>query len=132
MNVRACLNLTNEFNHYKPGELFIWAKNNNVDQLTFRKIYQAGSGKEAQWAKKHEFFEIKLGQLKNYVQINGTAIARLPYGFIQYSVKGISTVIDDNCMANKSQEDINNFKYAILRPNGHLYSRWDDIGSLIF
>ena len=51
------------------------------------------------------------------------------YGFIQYSVKGISTVIDDNCM---SKDNIDEIKYAILRPNGHLYSRWDDTGSLIF
>ena len=60
---------------------------------------------------------------------NGTPIARLPYGFIQYSVNGISTVIDDNCM---SKDNIDEMKYAILRPNGHLYSRWDDKGSLIF
>ena len=27
---------------------------------------------------------------------------------------------------------VDEMKYAILRPNGHLYSRWDDKGSLIF
>ena len=42
---------------------------------------------------------------------------------------GISTVIDDNCM---SKDNIDDLKYAILRPNGHLDSRWDDPGSLIF
>ena len=64
-----------------------------------------------------------------YVKEKGIPIARLPYGFIQYSVNGISTVIDDNCM---SKDTIDEMKYAILRPNGHLYSRWDDKGSLIF
>ena len=30
------------------------------------------------------------------------------------------------------KDTIDEMKYAILRPNGHLYSRWDDKGSLIF
>ena len=129
MNVRACFNLTSEFRETKPGVLFIWAKNNKVDQVTFRKIYKDGNGKEAQWVARHEFPEARLGQFKNYVQMNGTPISRLPYGFIQFSVHGISTVIDDNCM---SKDNIDEMKYAILRPNCHLYSRWDDTGSLIF
>lgn len=129
MNVRASFNLTNEFNQYKPGQFFIWGKNNQIDQITFRKIYADGNSEQAKWIEKHRFFEEKLGQLKNYIQMNGTPIARLPYGFIQYSVNGISTVIDDNCM---SKDNIDEMKYAILRPNGHLYSRWDDTGSLIF
>ena len=129
LNVRASFNLTNEFNRYKPGEFFIWGKNNYIDQITFRKIYASGDSKQAQWVEKHKFFDEKLGQLKNYIQMNGVPISRLPYGFIQYSVKGISTVIDDNCM---SKDNIDEIKYAILRPNGHLYSRWDDTGSLIF
>ncbi len=129
MNVRICFNLTDEFIKTKPGELFMWAKNNKVDQVTFRKIYKSGNGEEAKWVSIHEFPEERLGQFKNYVEMNGKAISRLPYGFIQFSVHGISTVIDDNCMA---KNNINEMKYAILRPNCHLYSRWDDTGSLIF
>ena len=129
MNVRACFNLTSEFADAKPGGLFMWAKNNKVDQVTFRKIYKDGDGEEAKWVAAHEFPEVRLGQFRNYVQMNGTAISRLPYGFIQFSVHGISTVIDDNCM---SKNNIDEMKYAILRPNCHLYSRWDDTGSLIF
>ena len=129
MNVRACFNLTSEFRDTKPGALFMWAKSNCVDQVTFRKIYWDGTSLEARWVKLYQFPEERLGQFKNYVQINGTPISRLPYGFIQYSVHGISTVIDDNCM---SKDNIDEMKYAILRPNGHLYSRWDDTGSLIF
>ena len=129
MNVRACLNLTNAFNTYKPGMLFIWAKENYVDQLTFRKIYKSGNNAESKWISEHEFEERKFSAIKDYVQINGHMITRLPYGFIQFSVHGVSTVIDDNCMA---KENLDEMKYAILRPNGHLYSRWDDTGSLIF
>ena len=104
-------------------------KNYNVDQLTFRKIYKSGNGKEANWVGEHEYPEAKFKTIIDYVCDKGVTIARLPYGFIQYSVDGISTVVDTNCM---SKNNIDEMKYAILRPNGHLYSRWDDKGSLIF
>ena len=129
LNVRACFNLTSEFKDLKPEDYFDWCKTHNVDQATFRKIYTDGNGPEAQWVKQHEFPIENFGLIKKYIRENGTPIARLPYGFIQYSVDGISTVIDDNCM---SKDNIDEMKYAILRPNGHLYSRWDDKGSLIF
>lgn len=129
MNVRACLNLTSEFNGFSPEGYFAWASLNFVDQLTFRKIYTDGDGEEAQWVREHEFLPEEFEAIKEYIRNEGTPIARLPYGFIQYSVNGISTVIDDNCM---SKDNIDEMKYAILRPNGHLYSRWDDTGSLIF
>ena len=129
LNVRACFNLTDEFNAYYPEYYFKWCVDHDVDQATFRKIYVDGIGEEAQWVKAHPFAECNFRNIVKYVRENGTPIARLPYGFIQYSVNGISTVIDDNCM---SKDNIDEMKYAILRPNGHLYSRWDDKGSLIF
>ena len=129
MNVRVCLNLTDAFNRFTPQFFFGWANFHNVDQLTFRKIYRSGKGEEANWVANHEYPEGKFEAIMDYVTENGTPIARLPYGYIQYSIKGISTVIDTNCM---SKDNIDEMKYAILRPNGHLYSRWDDKGSLIF
>lgn len=39
-------------------------------------------------------------------------------------------VIDEDCMAQ--EENKNAVKYLILRPNGHLYSKWDSKASLIF
>lgn len=129
MNVRVCLNLTSAFSKFDPEFFFSWAAANNVDQLTFRKIYKSGNGKEATWVKKHEYPEENFEAINKLVCTYGTAIARLPYGYIQYSLNGISTVVDTNCM---SKDNIEEMKYAILRPNGHLYSRWDDTGSLIF
>lgn len=129
MNVRACFNLTDEFNDMKPQDYFDWCNKHKVDQVTFRKIYADGINEKAEWVQKHEFPRANFYDIAKYIKANGTPISRLPYGFIQYSVKGISTVIDDNCM---SKDNIEEIKYAILRPNGHLYSRWDDTGSLIF
>ena len=129
MNVRVCLNLTSAFNGFDPTFFFFWAEVKNVDQLTFRKIYKSGTGKEAEWVGTHEYPRAKFKAIEELVRTYGVPIAKLPYGFVQYSVNGISTVIDTNCM---SKDNIDEMKYAILRPNGHLYSRWDDKGSLIF
>lgn len=129
MNLRVCFNLTDEFISINPYYYFNWAEECGVNQVTFRKIYTDGNGPEAEWVREHEFPQEKFDAIGEYIRNNGTQIARLPYGFIQYSVHGISTVIDSNCM---SKDNIDEMKYAILRPNGHLYSRWDDTGSLIF
>ena len=129
MNVRACFNLTDEFNNMAPQDYFNWCKDYKVDQATFRKIYADGINEKAEWVRQHEFSSEKFDNIAKYIKENGTPISRLPYGFIQFSVHGVSTVIDDNCM---SKDNIDEIKYAILRPNGHLYSRWDDTGSLIF
>ena len=80
----------------------------------FRKIYEDGNGAEAAWVRSHEFPQYEFENIKRYERNYGTPVARLPYGFIQYDVDGISTVIDDNCMA---KNNIDEMKYMILRPN---------------
>lgn len=136
MNVRLCLNLTSAFNYYRPEDFFhicntigVSDMDTGVDQITFRKIYADGAGDEATWVRNNLYDEEKFKAIQKYIKRFGTPIAILPYGYVQYSVHGISTVIDDNCMA---KNEIESYKYAILRPNGKLYSRWDDSGSLIF
>ena len=131
MNVRACLNLSDDFNRFEPGQYFKWAKNYDIEQLTFRKLYYLDMPfcDQRTWVANHQLEEIKFHRIVDYIKQYGTPIARLPFGYIQYSLGGISTLVDDNCM---SKDEIDNFKYMILRPNGHLYSRWDDKGSLVF
>ena len=126
---RASINLTSEFNALNPEDYFIWADEYNFDQITFRKIYASGNNPQSRWIEEHLFREENYQAIEEYVKQEGTPIMRLPFGFIKYSVHGISTVIDGDCM---SKDSIDEMKYAILRPNGHLYSRWDDTGSLIF
>lgn len=126
---RASINLTDEFDDVDPDEYFDWAKAHGFDQITFRKMYADGDTPQAQWLAEHKLSEEQYINIRKYVAKNGTPIARLPFGFIKWSVDGVSTVLDENCM---SKDEIDDMKYAILRPNGHLYSRWDDPGSLIF
>ena len=131
MNVRACLNLTDEFNRYEAAQYFKWARGQGIEQLTFRQMYYhyMDPCEERMWIQAHSIDFKRIGQIKDFIQKYGTEVAILPYGFKQYDVQGISVVVDDDCM---SKGNIANFKYAILRPNGHLYSQWDLKGSLIF
>jgi len=111
--------------------VFNRAQGLGADQLTFRKLYM--SGKETPqdtWIREHSVRESFWSGLSAWVQTNGRRLERLPYGALRYSVSGISTVIDDDCMSTaEGKEEI---KYLILRQNCRLYTRWDDKGSLLF
>ena len=52
------------------------------------------------------------------------------YGADRYDYMGFSTVVDEDCMAQEAR--IDSVKYLIIRPDGHLYSKWDSKASLIF
>ena len=70
-------------------------------------------------------------ELNRYIVDNGIPLELLPFGAMRYSVHGLSTVVDLNCM-NKGVKDDGSVKYLILRPDCHLYTRWDDPASLLF
>lgn len=129
LNVRYSLNLNNSFNYYEPSMFFEKAKRFGAHQLTFRVLYTNGENSQSAWIKGNNYLRYKLNELTEYIQKNGTKLYPLGYGATVYSINGISTVIDDDCMAQQPTE---NFKYLILRDNGHLYCRWNDLGSLIF
>lgn len=130
MNVRVCLNLTDAFNAYYPSFIFKWAKERNIDQLTFRKIYHSGLNTEQdKWINAHNYNFENLHDIEQYIKMNGTPIRTLPFGSILYDCQGIGVVIDNDCMA---KNNLSEMRYAILRPNNHLYSSWDLKGSLIY
>ena len=130
MNVRVCLNLTNEFNPYSLEYIFQWANERNVDQLTFRKIYRSGKNTEQdKWIIAHEYDKNSYPKIGHFIVMNGTPIRKLPFGAMLYDCRGIGVVGDEDCMA---KNNLNDMRYAILRPNNHLYSSWDLKGSLIY
>lgn len=125
-NLRLCINMTK---YFQGIEVFEVAKEFGADQVTLRKLYDAGDGSpQSKWVK-----ENRLGQ-SDYTQmaywLTGMPILRkLEYGQAAQSVMGMSVVLDNDCMAKDNSDD---FKYLIIRPNGKLYSSWDDPASLIF
>ncbi len=111
--------------NYKIAEnIFDKAKKLYADQITFRKFYTDGDNEQSKWINENavsdEFFEA----LHEYVKNHGRIIGTLPYGYSQYSVNGISVVIDEDCMNEaKAQKDTS--KYFVIRPDCKLYDGWN-------
>ena len=129
--LRLSLNLNDSFYHIQDtaGLLRTCKQVYGADQVTLRKLYKCGKDCEQdKWITNHcnvykddDYFQ--------YIRMNGTALETLPYGMTKYSLEGVGTVADSDCMAKKNVEEI---RYLILRPDCHLYTRWDDPASIIF
>ena len=138
MNLRLSLNVTKWIYLYdepKGGYETVFKYCSEVlkaDQLTFRKMYSEGSNTpQAKWLEKYNVNTEKyFGGLNKYIIENGRYLDTLEYGSKRYSVMGMSTVVDEDCMAKSEEKQA--FKYLILRPNCKLYTQWDDKGSLLF
>ncbi|MCI8361784.1 MAG: radical SAM protein [Clostridia bacterium] len=104
--------------------IFSKAKELGADQITFRKFYTSGNNEQSRWIKQNAvpdgFFKV----LHQYVKAEGRLIGTLPYGYNQYSVNGISTVIDEDCM-NESKTEKEASKYFVIRPDCKLYDGWN-------
>lgn len=129
--LRMSLNLNKAFYHIQDtaGLLRNCKQVYEADQVTLRKLYKSGKNCEQdKWITNHcnvykddDYFQ--------YIKMNGTLLETLPYGMAKYSLEGVGTVADNDCMAKKNTEEI---RYLILRPDCHLYTRWDDPASIIF
>jgi len=142
-NLRLSLNLSTEFYrglgptdwHFNEHPRFHWFTENaerlGADEMTFRRLYSSGKDlPQDKWIKEHT--DQGLNELFEYVNEEifkkGTKIRELSFGATQYNVNGINMVVDGDCMSQVPKDTI---KYAILRPNLKLYSRWD-VPALIF
>lgn len=135
-NIRLSLNVTknlmkNDYPDYK--NLFLICKKLHANQVTFRKMFSSGlNTEEDKWIEENRLKDENAWfyGLANYIRTNGNYIDTLEYGNDRYSLDGMSIVVDDDCMAKRKNKRA--AKYLILRPDCHLYSKWDDPGSLIF
>ncbi len=132
-NLRLSLNMTSVYNHiYHPKVFFEKFNELGANQITFREMYYSNNDtKEDKWIKDHLVDTELMGRIRDYIIDKGKAQYVLPFGAIVYSIQKMSTVIDGDCMDDKSEVD-NILKYLILREDGKLYTDWGDEGSLIF
>lgn len=135
INLRLSLNLTDYYNFIESGsdisDMLEEIKTRfNPNQITFRVLYKSkGECPQNDWIDEHGAnFEVTR-LIREYIQAKGRQLETLPFGTVKYSLDGISTVLDSDCMATKATTD---YKYLILRPDCRLYSKWEDKGSLIF
>lgn len=132
-NLRLSLNMTDAYHKDSKVETFFERFSElNANQITFREMYYSGNDtEEDQWIKDHPIDVALMANIRGYIRGNGKPQYVLPFGAIVYSIHKMSTVVDDDCMDDKSDVD-NILKYVILREDGKLYTDWGDEGSLIF
>ena len=144
-NLRLSLNMTNVYNNKTPEQILNACKSLGANQITFRKLYNSNDNSpQTQWVKANAANNAVIDKIKEYIAgehyLNvaglkidrpgkGQPLYRLPFGPMVYSIMGMSTVVDDNCM---NKDSFDTLKYVILRENGKLYTQWDDEGSLRF
>lgn len=130
-NLRLSINLTSTFDKYEPETILDGAKRIfHADQVTFRKLYVSGNNTcQDQWIAENGASAECVQRIRDYIRTYGKPLGQLEYGGTKYSLCGMSTVLDEDCMAKTPKAE---YKYLILRPNCKLYSQWDDPASLIF
>jgi len=129
-NIRLSLNMTNAYDNIFPKTIINLVKSFGADQVTFRKLYSSNDGSsQSKWVNEYKCSEETFEDIIDYIVKDGKYLYTLPFGAKVYSIKGISTVIDDDCMSVSGNTSL---KYLIIREDGKLYCRWDDKGSLIF
>lgn len=128
-NLRISINLLSLYKEFDFKEIFHRLKELKANQVTFRLLTVRGNGHKARWTKNNRDTYSYMENLNSYVKEKGKPLNRTPYGQMKYSMDGISTVIDDDCLSEEAKQSL---KYLIINKDSKLYSQWDDKGSLIF
>ena len=130
-NLRLSINLSDAFDSLPAAEIFDRAASvYGADQITFRVLYSSGmETPQDRWIAAHSAKDTLIEGIRDHITGHGNPIGKLEYGQTKYSVSGLTTVLDDDCMSQELKEEI---KYLILRPDCKLYSRWEDKASLLF
>ncbi len=136
MNLRICLNMNDGMllhHPYTPESIIALCGELGADQITFRALWASDSSTEqGDWIRKN-VTDVTVGfvdALKSDILQKGRYLDTLEYGSDRYDYYGFSVVVDEDCMSQRENKEA--VKYLILRPNGHLYSKWDTKASLIF
>ncbi len=136
INLRICLNMNDNIlgNHpLTPSAITDICTDLGADQITFRALWAPDSeSDQGRWIKENvtEKTHSFIRELRCDIKEKGKYLDTLEYGADRYDYKGFSVVIDDDSMAQAENKTA--IKYLILRPDGHLYSKWDSKASLIF
>jgi len=118
--LRISLNLVNIYNNHTPEETMSRILELGADQATFRVLW-AGHDDNAisRWIKSNAVAQEYIDGVKQYCKDNGELLSNT---YLKYKVRGITIVVDEDCMSEKSSNEI---RYLILRSDAQLYTKWD-------
>jgi hypothetical protein len=117
------------YDSINPSVIFDRAKVLGANQITFRILYTSGDKNSPQniWIKNHLYKGKQ--KLDEYIIKKGCKLETVSFGATRYDVEGISTLLDQDCMVTKPLSDV---RYLVLRPNCHLYTKWNSVASILF
>lgn len=129
--LRLSLNLTKYFDGISLEEMFGKCKELGANQITFRQMYSSGlDTPQDKWLEENKSTGNLVKRIRSYIEdFHGRFLDVLETGVKRYSVDGMFTVLDDDCMSVEAKQGL---KYLILREDCKLYTKWDDKGSLLF
>ena len=128
-NLRLSVNMTAKYEGMPPDDLFKRCASLGADQVTLRQLFAEGDTPQAAWVAKNGLSGDLIQDFEQHVAEHGRPLEQLHTGATRYAYKGMSVVVDKDCMASSSLEAI---RYLILRPNCKLYTKWDEAGSILF
>ena len=131
INLRLSLNLTKHFENKSLSDTFNRLTQLGANQVIFRKLYTSDNENLPQnkWIKSNSVDDTYLDKLNMYIHKHGKIIDKNFLGVPRYDIHGVSTVLDEDCM---SQQVADNYRYLILKPDCHLYTKWQEPASLLF
>jgi len=136
INLRICLNMNDnilEHHDFTPESVIKLCGELEADQITFRALWSPdNTTDQGKWIEDHVTSKTYgfIDSLKADIKAKGKYLETLEYGADRYDYYDFSVVIDEDSMSQEDKKEA--VKYLILRPNGHLYSKWDSKASLIF
>ena len=116
----------------KINELICFAKNNLVEQLTFRPVNEEYRRKTAhEWIEEHKFSDIEKRQFYKYLCDEGTVLLELPRIGTVFDVNGQNVMFSEPLTVNTRDTDQNNVRQLIFFPEGHLRYEWEKEGAIL-
>jgi molybdenum cofactor biosynthesis enzyme MoaA len=112
-------------------ELAKFAKENEVEQLTIRKlgiISESESKQVWEWCNNHVMSQEKIDALKDHLDKEAKLLMTLPHGAFVYELAGQNICITDCQMIHPKTDEI---RTLIFFPDGHLRYDWSFGGAIL-
>ena len=115
----------------KLEELVEFARQNKVEQLTYRSITKPQTSADAEvatWATRYRLTDNQLREIGAYVERNGTLLLNLVHEAKVYDLHGQNLCLS-SCLTRNSREDI--IRQLIFFPDGRLTYDWEMTGATL-
>lgn len=111
--------------------LIVFAKENQVEQLTVREIDMPEKSEEetvADWVRNHRLPTGRVEEIRKFLDKEGKELMRLIHGAIVYDVDGQNICLSNCLTLDSSSEDL---RQLIFFPDGHLRYDWQYPGAIL-